>query len=130
MTHEHGLIPTATGKPFYPVRLMGATDPGVGRLEVFSSGIWASVPYPLWSSLSGALPGWMVNTACHELGFQRGEAFRGNVFYPVGTGPQWGAASCDGFKNSVSLCSWSSSQYGVAPDTNIVCFLRSNSSGT
>jgi len=94
-------MPAAT--PLVPVRLTGTSRTDAGRLEVFRSGIWATVT--TYSSQSNDL---LAAVVCAQLGYPQSLAVTYPAYQVPQASAQWYGIECEGTESSVDECTYNS----------------------
>lgn len=115
------LVLIAAPRSAYPVRLVGAGRANEGRLEVFYDNMWAGVSLSTYFTPSSITWDWLATTACKELGFARGRAVGGMLYYAPTAGlVTWTTATCNTNKSSIADCAWGGIN-SMLPHVNLVC---------
>ncbi|KAI3424823.1 hypothetical protein D9Q98_008209 [Chlorella vulgaris] len=107
---------SSTATPLVPVRLTGTSRTDAGRLEVFRSGIWATVT--TYSSQSNDL---LAAVVCAQLGYPQSLAVTYPAYQVPQASAQWFGIECEGTESSVDECTYNSFTYG-SDELGVECF--------
>ena len=101
-----------------PVRLVGGSWSGEGRVEVFYNGAWGTVCDDIWNMNN-------ARVVCRQLGYSDAVSALSYAHFGAGSGQIWlDNVNCVGSEDSIENCphnGWGSHNCGHHEDASVVC---------